>query len=120
MVHPSKVVSIHPYFRAKPGKLDAAKALLPKFVEKTATEKDNLYYDFTINGDGIFCREAYVGAQALLDHLTNVGEVLNTFLQLVDVVRVEVHGPKDELEKLKKPLSDLNPQWFEFFSGVAR
>jgi len=34
------VVSLHPYFRAHPGKLEAAKSAFSQFVEKTATQKD--------------------------------------------------------------------------------
>jgi hypothetical protein len=32
----SNFVSLHPYFKVHPGKLDAIKAILPKFVAKTA------------------------------------------------------------------------------------
>jgi hypothetical protein len=66
-------VSLHLYFRARPGKLNAVKAGFPQFVEKTATEKENLFYAFSINGDEIFCREAYETANGLLTHLDNVG-----------------------------------------------
>ena len=120
MIHPSKVVSIHPYFKAKPGKLAEAKSTLPQFVAATARETANLYYDFTVNGDRIFCREAYVGAEGLLDHLQNVEAILAEFLKLVDVVRVEVHGSGADLEKLKSPLADLKPEWFTFECGVTR
>jgi hypothetical protein len=54
----SNFVSLHPYFKAHRGKLKAVKAGFPRFVEKTATEKKNLFYGFTINGDEIFCRKA--------------------------------------------------------------
>jgi hypothetical protein len=120
MIHPSKVVSIHPYFKVKPGKLEQAEAFLPQFIEKTAREKANLYYDFTTSGDAIFCREAYVGAQGSLDHVEHLGTVFGESLKIVDVLRVEVHGTRDELAKLKGPLSNLKPQWFEFACGVAR
>lgn len=120
MIHPSKILSIHPYFKAQPGKLSEAKALLGKFIEKVGSESANLYYDFTISGDIIFCREAYVGAEGLLAHLDNVGPVLAEFLKLVEVVRVEVHGSPQDLAKLKGPLASLNPQWFEFAQGVVR
>ena len=43
MNYPSNVVTIHPYFKIHPGKLDAAKASLAAFVEKTATEKNCLF-----------------------------------------------------------------------------
>ena len=57
--HEVKFVSLHPYFKVHPGKLEAIKALLPRFVEKTATEKAVLFYAFTMNGFEFFCREAY-------------------------------------------------------------
>jgi len=120
MIHPSKVLSIHPYFKAKPGKLAEAKAALAGFVARTQQETGNLYYDFTVNGDEIFCREAYEGAEGLLKHLDNVGANLGEFLKIVDVLRVEVHGAPEELAKLREPLAGLKPEWFEFQCGVVR
>lgn len=120
MIHPSKVVSIHPYFKVKPGKMAEAKAVLARFVDQASSETTNLYYDFTINGDVIFCREAYVGADGLLDHVANVGLILAEFLQIVDVLRLEVHGSAAELEKLRGPLSDLKPEFYVFECGVSR
>ncbi|MEO0447230.1 MAG: antibiotic biosynthesis monooxygenase, partial [Verrucomicrobiota bacterium] len=53
---PAQTVSIHPYFRVHEGKLDAFRALLPKFVEKTSSEPACHFYDFTIqNEEIIFC-----------------------------------------------------------------
>jgi hypothetical protein len=116
----ANVVSIHPYFKARPGQLAAAKALLPKFVAKTAAEPRVLHYDFTSHGDEIHCREAYVGADGLLAHVENIGPVLEEFLQIVDLIRLEVHGPAGELAKLKGPLAHLNPTWFVYECGLNR
>jgi quinol monooxygenase YgiN len=120
MNYPDNVVSIHPYFKVHPGKLDDFKAALPAFIEKTAAEEKNLYYDFTIQGDEVFCREAYIGADGLLDHLANVGPLLDPLMKLADLTRVEVHGPAAELEQLKGPLGQLNPVWFTHLLGVKR
>jgi hypothetical protein len=109
---PSKFVSLHPYFKVHPGKVDAVKVMLPRFAEKTASEKENLFYGFSLNGDEVFCREAYESANGLLAHLDNVGGLLAEMLKLADLTRVEVHGPVEELEKLKGPLAHLNPGWF--------
>ena len=109
---PANFVSLHPYFKVHPGKLEAFKAALPAFKQKTATEKNNLFYGFSINGDEIFCREGYVGADGVLAHLENVGALLAEALKISDLVRVEVHGPAQELEKLKGPLAHLKPSWF--------
>jgi quinol monooxygenase YgiN len=120
MIHPENVVSIHPYFRVKPGKMAEAKNLLNQMVARTATETANLYYDFTINGDVVFCREAYVDAEGLLKHLENVNSVIAEFLKIAQVLRVEVHAARAKLEQLKGPLANLNPEWFVFECGVAR
>ena len=109
---PSNFVSLHPYFKVHPGKLEAFKAVFPAFIEKTATEEKNLFYDFTINGDEIFCREGYVGADGALAHLENVGALLAEALKISDLIRLEVHGPAEELDKLKGPLGHLKPAWF--------
>ena len=109
---PLEFVTLHPYFKAHPGKLEAFKAGVVAFQEKTASEKGNLFYNFTINGDEILCREGYDSAEALLAHLENVGALLAEALKIADLTRIEVHGPAAELEKLKKPLAHLSPEWF--------
>jgi len=114
------VVSLHPYFRAHPGKVAQFKAAMPSFVEKTASEAKNLYYGFTVNGDEIFCREGYIGAEGILAHLENVGALLAEALKISDLTRLEVHGPASELEKLKDPLAHLNPAWFVCEAGLNR
>ena len=120
MIQANNVVSIHPYFKARPGKLAEAKGMLPRFVAKVSPETLTLHYDFTINGDEIHCRESYSGAEGLLAHLDNVGSLLGEFLKVADLTRVEVHGPAGELAKLKGPLADLKPAWFVYECGVQR
>jgi quinol monooxygenase YgiN len=105
-------VSLHPYFKVHPGKIEAFKAALPAFMEKTGTEKKNLFYGFSINGDEVFCREGYVDAEGVLAHLDNVGALLAEALKISDLSRVEIHGPAAELEKLKGPLAHLKPALF--------
>lgn len=113
-------VSLHPYFKIHPGQLDAARALLPRFVAKTHSEPKCLYYEFTSNEDVIFCREAYVGAEGALEHLANVGEILGEMLKISDVIRLEIHGPAEELEKLRGPLAGYQPEWFTYEAGLGR
>src|SRR3954470_22429495 len=108
----SGFVSLHPYFKVPPDKLQMLKDVLPEFVAKTREETENLFYEFSINGDEVFCREGYATAEALLAHLENVGAMLEATLKMADLVRLEVHGPAAELAKLKAPLAHLNPAWF--------
>lgn len=114
------VVSIHPYFKAHPGKIEAVRALLPAFVAKTATEEKNLKYEYTNNGDAFFCREAYVDAEAFLVHLANIQALLAEMMQISDLARLEIHGPAAELEKLKGPLTGYPATWFVYECGVQR
>jgi quinol monooxygenase YgiN len=113
-------VSIHPYFKVHPGQMEAAKALLPRFVATTQDEPACLYYEFTVNGDVVFCREAYIGAEGALAHLGNVDALLKEMLAISDLARLELHGPGEELDKLRGPLAALKPDWFVFAAGVER
>jgi quinol monooxygenase YgiN len=116
----SNTVSIHPYFKVQPGKLSEVKAMLPTFVAKAAAEPGTLCYDFTFNGEEMFCREAYSDAEAALAHVGNVGPALGELLKLATLARLEVHGPAAELEKLKGPMGALKPVWFVYETGVQR
>src|SRR5438477_5335698 len=101
----SNSVSLHPYFKAHPGKLETLRSAMPAFVEKTSTEEKNLFYGFTINGDEVFCREAYADADGVLKHLDNVSALLAEALKIADLIRIELHGPANELDKLRKRLA---------------
>ena len=108
----SGFVTLHPYFKVPLDKLDSLKAILPEFAAKTRGETGNLFYEFSINGDEVFCREGYINAEALLAHLENVSGMLAAAVSMAELARIEVHGPAKELAKLKAPLAHLNPAWF--------
>lgn len=100
--------------------MDEAKAFLRRFVELTQPEPGCLYYDFSVRGDVVFCREAYVGAEGLLKHVEQVGGLLGDFLKIAEVARLEVHGSPEELDKLRGPLGGMNPEWYVFEVGAVR
>jgi hypothetical protein len=53
-------------------------------------------------------------------HLENVGELLQQFLQLCELTKLEVHGPAEELEKLRPALSAFPVEFFELRMGFRR
>lgn len=114
------LVTIHPYFRPHPGKMDAFKALAHRFIEQTASETGVVYYEFSSNGTEVFCREGYVNAAAVLEHLTNVGPLLEEAMQLAELIRLEFHGPGSELDQLRDPLNHLSSQWFVLECSLRR
>ncbi len=116
----SQAISINPYFKVRPGKLDAFREVMKECVARTSTEDTNLYYDFSVCDDQVFCREAYVGAAGVLRHLENVGSCIEEILTFSELYRIEIHGPKAELDQLREPLADLNPEFYEHVTGVPR
>lgn len=112
--------SIHPYFQVAPGQLAAFRALCERFVQRTQTEPGCLFYGFSFDGDLVHCRESYQNAQALLAHLVNVDDIIQEALKIASLARVEVHGPAGELEQLRAPLADLNPQFFTLEYGFRK
>ena len=116
----STAVSIHPYFQIHPGQLDAFSKVIETFIETTGTEEGCLYYDFTLNGDEAFCREAYTNGDTALFHLQNVDHVIKQALEISTMTRLEIHGPEAELEKLRGPLAGLAPAWFVHQGGLDK
>ena len=109
-----------PYFELQDGPLPAFTALGPQFVERTRTEPGCVHYAFSFNGNTAHCREGYDHAEAVLAHLQNVGELLGQALQIAKIIRLEVHAPAAEIEKLRAPMASLNPQFFALEPGIRR
>ena len=109
-----------PYFKIHEGQLGAFKQGCEAFVEKTKTEPGCMFYAFSFDGDEAHCREGYADADAVLQHLDNIGALLQEALKISDITRLEVHAPESEVAKLRDPLSGLNPQFFTLATGFRR
>ncbi|MEM7396434.1 MAG: hypothetical protein AAF492_29210, partial [Verrucomicrobiota bacterium] len=57
--------------------------------------------------------------EGVLAHLENVGDLLGELLKISDLARLELHGPAEELEKVKAALADLNPTYFAYACGMS-
>ncbi len=112
--------TLMPYFKVHAGQLDTFKGICEEFVKLTDNESECLYYGFSFDGDQAHCREGYKDAEGLLTHLDNVGALLGEALKIADLTRLEVHGPEEELVKLREPLAELNPQYFALEYGFRR
>jgi hypothetical protein len=112
--------TILPYFKVHEGKLDEFRKMCEEFVKLTETEQKVLYYGFSFKGDEVHCREGYQDAEGLMTHLENVGALLQEALKISDLTRLEIHGPEAEVEKMREPLANLNPQFFVLEYGFRR
>ena len=118
------IITLVPKFKIKEGKKDEYMKVLPKFLEKVkAKEQDTcIFYGFVgpTEDDEVICREGYVSAEGLLNHLANVDEELKAALENADLTELYVQGPPAELEKLKEPLAAFNPTYYPLYPGSFR
>jgi quinol monooxygenase YgiN len=120
MATQDKCCTLGPYFKVADGKLPAFRTLCDQFVAKTQSEPKCLYYGFSFDGNQAHCREGYADAQGLMAHLDNVNAILQEALKIAEITRLEVHGPREELDKLREPLAGLKPQFFTVEYGFRR
>jgi quinol monooxygenase YgiN len=113
----SNTVSIHPYFEVKEGKMDAFREIAAKLVELCSAEPKCVSFGFSFKDNTVFCRESYEGAQGVFEHLDNAGAMIGDVFECADLKRIEIHGPAEDLEKLKEPLKDLNPDYYTLEFG---
>ena len=117
MATTDQACSIHPYFQVREGRLEDFKAVSERCVAQTSEEEGCQFYGFSFDGSEAHCRESYRDAGALLTHLERNGPLLEEALGMSELVRLEVHGPAGELDKLRGPLAELQPRFFVLESG---
>ncbi|MGB8340574.1 MAG: hypothetical protein WCE51_03205 [Chthoniobacterales bacterium] len=115
-----KCCTIVPYFKVPADKLELFKKFCEQFVARASKEPKCLYYGFSFHENQAHCREGYVDAEGLLAHLEDVGPLLEEALKFTELTRLEIHGPEDELAKLREPLARLKPQFFTLEYGFRR
>jgi len=101
------VVTLAPYFKLK----DAAKfkSIWQEDYKKFAHKEDCTHYAFCFTDDDrAHCREAYPNAEKVLQHLADVDSPFKAVLDgPAELERLEVHGPKAEVDKLREALGPL-------------
>lgn len=112
--------TIVPYFEVHEGKMEQFRAFCERAVELTAQEEKALYYGFSFDGNAVHCREGYVDAEGVLAHVENIGPTLQEALQIADLTRLDIHGPEEQLAKLREPLAALEPRFFALEYGFRR
>ena len=112
--------TVVPYFKVHQDRLDDFKKLCEQFVAAAGTEPKCLYYGFSFDGNEAHCREGYRDASGVLEHLQNVGPLLDHALAMADLSRLEVHGPAAELAQLREPLEAFSPRYFTLEYGFRR
>ena len=115
-------VSLSPYFTLKDGITEEElKTLCQRLVVLTSAEPGCLYYGFTFCFEEdckvFHCREAYKDGESAVAHVKHVKQLLDELLQLGNLEKFEVHGPREELDRVKEDFAALNPTYFVLESG---
>lgn len=106
-------VSLSPYFQVKD--LAKFKEIWRAAYDPFAHKEDAVHYAFTFTKDNVaHCREAYKDAAGVLQHLADVDAPLKAVLDpsIASLIRLEVHGPKAEIDKLIEPLTPFGCKFF--------
>jgi hypothetical protein len=113
-------VTLAPYFKLK--NAEKFKELWKADYTKFAHKDDCVHYAFTFTDDGrAHCREAYKDAAGVIQHITDVLGVFHhnnaesgcIHPDNAELEKLEIHGPAEELEKIKQ--SDFAKLPFEYF-----
>ena len=55
-----------------------------------------------------------------IEHIENVGDIIEKALQISELIQFEIHGQKEDLDQLKEPLKDLDITYFEYLCGFRK
>merc|ERR1712215_597757 len=120
---PDTHVTILPEFTIPAGREGELKAAFNKFYAATKAGKGAagcLYYGFGQAGDKVYCREGYTNADFALLQGADVKEMLEEPLKAVGEggFKLNVVGPKAELEAIKPKLAPRGAIFWELDSGA--
>ncbi|MEM7319198.1 MAG: hypothetical protein AAF408_09275 [Pseudomonadota bacterium] len=76
-------------------------------------------YSFAGEGQAV-SREDYDSADAVLKHMEIGQHVFESTRELVEITAVEIHGPAQELARLREPFSAMSPRYFVTEFGFRR
>ena len=93
------------------------KRLAAELLEAVRGEAGTLQFDWFFSDDGSQCvvRETYVGSDAVLAHIGNVGPFLGRLIELGGGLKLEVFG--EPSAKLRDAIAAFEPTIYSFVQG---
>jgi len=121
MLQKDQHVSVHPTFTVPEGKMEQFKAMFEKFYTNTKQgTKETIFYGFGICGNKVYCREHFVSAEGVLQHLAEVQELLGQAMGILGegCLELKVVGSSASNEKLKPALEPMGATFYELQDGA--
>jgi len=114
-------LTVTAFFKANPGKLNALEQLADRFVERTRKESRMCAYGWSFHADEAHCRHRYQDAQGFLEHVENCLPLFQEALTISECTRLAIHGPEDELAKIRGPMANFDVlQYFTVRNSFRR
>ncbi|MCL6267195.1 putative quinol monooxygenase [Flagellimonas myxillae] len=111
-------IQVSARLKIKPGKMEEFKQVANSCVEQVKQkDKGTIQYDWFYNDLKAECivKERYIDSRAVLDHMTNVGELLGGLVDL-STISLEVYGSPSA--DLKNALEGWDVTYYEFGIGI--
>lgn len=112
--------TVDAYFSVKAGKKESFDKLVDRFVQETKNESGIRYYGWSVNEEEVHCRQGYQNADGFLEHAGNVRHLFEEALTISECSRLAIHGPDEELKKLRGPMEGIPLQYFSLTSSFRR
>jgi hypothetical protein len=109
---PSKIskadesVSMITYYEVRD--MDTFANLTVEMAETKKAEPTVLACSFSFNGNQVMCKESFESADSAKVHLDATGPMAKRAAESADIIKVEVMGPEEQLEKLRESFNDVN------------
>ena len=79
---------------------------------RVLTEEGTLDYTWCFNGNKVLLREAYADANAVNKHYETAADLLEKLMGFVKILKIDVTGNEDDLNKLKPMLDTRGAVYF--------
>lgn len=112
--------TVDAYFSVKPEQKEAFDKIVDHFVRKTQKENGIRFYGWSTNGEEVHCRQGYLDAAGFLEHVGNVRHIFEEAVTIGECSRLAIHGPKEELDKLREPMAEIPIQYFNLTQSFRR
>ena len=108
----SQFVAIHAHFRIDPSHRETVGRLIGELELRASENPLVLFHEASFRSEDLALRIAFPSAEPLLDHLAGTSEWFERLLTGTELLRIEVHGPEQELAVLRGPLGVFMPEWY--------
>ena len=108
----SQFVTVQAYFRIDPSHRETVGRLIGELELRASENPLVLFHEASFRSEDLALRIAFPSAEPLLDHLAGTSEWFERLLTGTELLRIEVHGPEQELTLLRGPLGVFMPEWY--------